>query len=137
MADIDSRSVGEGLTERTFGPIGISDFVRYQGASGDFNAIHHDPAFAQAAGYPGPFGVGMLSAGYVATFLTDIYGADKVRRLAVQFREQVWPGDVLTASGTVTGEVEVDGERRVRLDVKLVRQTGGSAIVGSAEFQLD
>jgi acyl dehydratase len=137
MTDTLPTTEGAALPERSFGPVGLTDFVRYQGASGDFNPIHHDPAFAQSAGYPGPFGVGMLSAGYMGTYLTDIYGADKVRRFAVQFREQVWPGDVLTATGAVTGLVEVDGEKRVQLDIKLLRQTGGSAIIGTAEFAVD
>jgi len=125
---------GSALPERTFGPVGITDFVRYQGASGDFNPLHHDDAFAKSAGYPGPFGVGMLSAGYIGTYLTDIGGAENVRVLRVQFREQVWPGDVLTASATVTGLVEVEGEKRVRLEVKMLRHTGGAAILGDAEF---
>ena len=34
------------------GPLTRTDFVRYQGASGDFNPIHHDEEFAQSAGYP-------------------------------------------------------------------------------------
>ena len=139
MSDVTDAAlvaVGTELPERSFGPVGLTDFVRYQGASGDFNPIHHDPAFAQSAGYPGPFGVGMLSAGYMGTYLTDMYGADLVRRLAIQFREQVWPGDVLTAQASVTGVTEHEGERHVQLDIKLLRQTGGAAILGSAEFAI-
>ena len=37
---------------REYGPLTRTDFVRYQGASGDFNPIHHDEEFAQAAGLP-------------------------------------------------------------------------------------
>ena len=84
--------------------------VRYQGASGDFNPIHHDEEFAKSAGYPSVFSVGMLQAGILASFATDWLGAANVRRYAVQFREQVWPGDHVVCSGKVTRRYE-DGGR--------------------------
>ena len=59
--DAAGRTALEPFTDA---PLTITDFVRYQGASGDFNAIHHDTAFAQASGYPGPFAVGMLTGGH-------------------------------------------------------------------------
>jgi acyl dehydratase len=77
----------------------ITDFVRYQGASGDFNAIHHDTAFAQASGYPGPFAVGMLTAGIAANYVTAHFGVDAVRRIRVRWQDQAWPGDALTYRG--------------------------------------
>ena len=46
-------AVGTALEPQEYGPLTLTDFVRYQGASGDFNPIHHDTAFAQAAGIPG------------------------------------------------------------------------------------
>src|SRR5436853_1867726 len=87
--------------EKKIGPLTITDFVRYQGASGDMNPIHHDAEFAQRAGYPGPFAVGMLQAGMLATYGTDRFGPENMRRFKVQFREQAWPGDVITYRGTV------------------------------------
>jgi acyl dehydratase len=82
-------------------PITITDFVKYQGASGDFNPIHHDTAFAEAAGFPGPFAVGMLPAGIAASYVTDRYGATSIRRFKVRWRNPAWPGDVLTYQGFV------------------------------------
>src|SRR5437899_24540 len=95
------------------GPVTRTAFVRYQGASGDMNPIHHDEEYATAAGFPTPFSVGMFQAGVLATWATDWLGAENVRRFKVRFKEQVWPGDTLTCSGTVTKEYEADGERRV------------------------
>lgn len=120
----------------TVGPLTRTDFVRYQGASGDFNPIHHDEEFAKAAGFPTVFSVGMLQAGILATYAIDWLGAEEVRRFAVQFREQVWPGDALTCSGTVTKRYEVDGERRVDLELVCTRQTGGTAVTGRATFRV-
>ncbi|WP_419469377.1 MaoC/PaaZ C-terminal domain-containing protein [Candidatus Frankia alpina] len=58
------------LPERWFGPLTMTDIVRYQGASGDLNPMHHDDELARGAGYPQAFGVGMLGAGYLATWLS-------------------------------------------------------------------
>ncbi|MGH2725781.1 MAG: MaoC/PaaZ C-terminal domain-containing protein, partial [Actinomycetota bacterium] len=37
-----------------------SHFVRYAGASGDFNPMHHDDTIATKVGYPSVFGHGMF-----------------------------------------------------------------------------
>ncbi|MCZ7527289.1 MAG: MaoC/PaaZ C-terminal domain-containing protein [Acidimicrobiia bacterium] len=126
----------EGATREplTVGPLTRTDFVRYQGASGDFNPIHHDEEFARSAGFPTVFSVGMLQAGILGTFATDWLGAENVRKFGVQFREQVWPGDVLTCEGTVARRYEEDGERKVDVDLVVTRQTGGVAIKGYATF---
>ena len=105
-----SYQPGDTLPERTFGPLTRTDFVRYQGASGDFNPIHHDEDFAKSAGFPTVFSVGMLQAGYLATYVTDLFGPSNVRNFRVRFSEQVWPGDVLTCTGSVT-EIATDEVR--------------------------
>ncbi len=115
-------------------PLTITDFVRYQGASGDMNPIHHDSSFASKAGYPTPFAVGMLQAGVLATFATDWLGADNVRSFKVQFREQAWPGDVLTYSGTIATVREQDGERLIDVELSCNRQGGGTHLKGWATF---
>ena len=120
---------------RSFGPLTRTDFVRYQGASGDFNPIHHDEEFARSAGFPTVFSVGMLQAGILGCYCTEWLGADNVRRFAVQFREQVWPGDHLACEATVRRRYEEAGERRVDLDLVVTRQeSGGAAIKGEATF---
>ena len=91
-------------------------------------------AYAKSAGFPTVFSVGMLQAGILATYVTDWLGAANVRRFGVQFREQVWPGDTLTCTGTVTKRYEDGGERLVDLELACTRQTGGTAIKGWATF---
>src|SRR4030088_1447296 len=86
---------------RDFGPLTRQMFVRYAGASGDLNPMHYDDQLAQSAGYPSVFAQGMFCAALRAGFATDWLGAGSVRRFSVRFREQVWPGDVLTCSGVV------------------------------------
>jgi acyl dehydratase len=121
-------------TPRQFGPLTRQMFVRYAGASGDLNPMHYDDELARSGGYPSVFGQGMLTASLLATFATDWLGADTIRRFAVRFREQVWPNDVLTCSGTVAAVVP-DGEGdRVTVDLAVRRQTGGVAVTGTADF---
>jgi acyl dehydratase len=116
------------------GPLTMTDIVRYQGASGDFYAIHHDEAFAKNAGFASPIALGMMQAGMLATWATDWLGAEQIRRFRVRFVEQVWPGDVLSCSGAVEREYEEAGEWRVDVELVCHRQTGGVAVLGWATF---
>jgi acyl dehydratase len=135
MPSWDELLEGSGPPPREVGPLTRTDFVRYQGASGDFNPIHHDEEFARSAGFPTVFSVGMLQAGILGCYCTDWLGPENVRRFAVQFREQVWPGDHLICEAKVARRYEVDGERRVDLEVLVTRkESGGPAVKGEATF---
>jgi acyl dehydratase len=127
-------TVGDTAEPRTFGPITRTDIVRYAGASGDFNPIHHDQTFAEKAGFPTVFSIGMFQAALLATYATDWLGPRNVRRFTVQFREQVWPDDELTCSGTIASVEPTDDGTEVEVDLTCTRQTGGVAIKGSARF---
>src|SRR4051794_10534546 len=120
MSTTESLDLGVGATlePKTFGPLTRTDIVRYAGASGDFNPIHHDEEFAASAGFPTVFSMGMLQAGILAAYVTDQFGPRNVRRFASRFKEQVWPGDTLTCSGVVTGRKELDdGSTTVQLEL--------------------
>ena len=108
-----------------------TDLVRYAGASGDFNPIHHDETFARAAGNPTVFGHGMLTAGFVARCLTDFVGAGNLRRYKVRFATRVWPGDTITCTGTVTRCYEVDGETLIDGECVATNQKGETAVTGT------
>lgn len=128
----------------TVGPVTRTDFVRYQGASGDMNPIHHDEEFARASGFDSPFAVGMYQAGLLGTFATDWLGAQNVRTFRVRFKEQVWPGDTLTCTVTSVREysgpgydadgAEVAEQAKADLALECTRQTGGVAVQAWATF---
>ncbi len=97
----------------TIGPITRTDVVRYQGASGDMNPIHHDEPFARGAGYDAPLVVGMFHAGAMATRVAQEIGYENVRGTRIRWKAQVWPGDVLTCTPTERdGEIEVEATKR-------------------------
>jgi acyl dehydratase len=128
----ETLNVGDEREPFVAAPLTVTDFVRYQGASNDMNPIHHDTEFAQAAGFPRPFAVGMLQAGVLGTYLTEWFGPSAIRRFRVQFREQAWPGDELTYTGTVVAKREEAGERLVDLELAATRQTDGVHLKGWA-----
>jgi acyl dehydratase len=128
--------VGEKATDKDYGPLTTRMFVRYAGASGDLNPMHYDDTLARAAGHPSVFSQGMHSAALLASFAVDWLGAENVRRFRVRFREQVWPGDVLTCSGEVTSAERNENGWLVMADLTATRPTGGIAVSASADFLL-
>jgi acyl dehydratase len=130
---VTATSVSEG-EERTqeFPPLTRTMFVKYAGASGDFNPMHHDDTIASQVGNPSVFGHGMLTMGLAARVVKDWFGPEAIRRLQVRFAKQVWPGDVLTATAKVTGTREENGEQVADLDITVVNQDGVQSIVGQA-----
>jgi acyl dehydratase len=110
-----------------------TQIVQYAGASGDFNPLHTDEVFTtKIAGYPSVFAHGMLTMGLTGTLLTDAVGDGKLRTFGVRFRSQVWPGDVLTATATVTDVVRSADGTEVSLDVETVNQKGEVVVSGTA-----
>src|SRR2546427_13226382 len=66
-------------------PVQRIQLTRYAGASGDFNPIHQDAAFAKAAGMGDVFAHGMLSMGFVAQSVTECFADGTVRKVAARF----------------------------------------------------
>jgi acyl dehydratase len=89
--------------------------VRYAGASGDFNPIHIDEAFAKQVGLPGRILHGLWTMAQVARAHTDAAGGpEKLKRLSVQFRGMGQLGEEIVVTGTVRevadGVANVDSE---------------------------
>lgn len=80
-----------------WGPISRTDLVRYAGASGDFNPLHHDPDYAKAQGFPDVMAHGMYTAGLLATSLCRWFGQQRVSAFSVRFMAPVFPADQLLA----------------------------------------
>jgi acyl dehydratase len=127
-------AVGESREQVLVEQLSRTQIVQYAGASGDFNPIHHDEPFAtQRAGYPSVFAHGMLTMGLTGRLLTDWLGDGVLRSFGVRFVRQVWPGDTLTAKGTVKA-VGADG--RVEIELVTTNQRGEPVVAGEAVAQL-
>src|SRR2546425_11009217 len=85
-------------------PVQQIQLTRYAGASGDFNPIHQDAAFAKAAGMGDVFAHGMLSMGFVAQSVTDWLGVGTVRKIGVRLAALGGLGDVITCRGRAVAQ---------------------------------
>ncbi|MBK0870351.1 MaoC family dehydratase N-terminal domain-containing protein [Saccharopolyspora sp. HNM0986] len=92
---------GAELPTREVGPVTQTDVVRFAGAGGDFNPLHHDPEFARSAGFSGVLAMGQMHAGMLAAWLTDWAGVEHLREYEVRFAAPVFLGDTLSFSGQV------------------------------------
>ncbi len=110
--------------------------VKYAGAGGDFNPIHHDESFATAIGLPSVFAMGLMQGGYLARALTDWVGVGNLRLYKIRFTGQVWPGETIICKARVARKYEEGGERRMECDLSVVNQNGDSKITGTAVVAL-
>jgi acyl dehydratase len=130
----EDLSVGTEAPPLVVENISRTHFVRYAGASGDFNPMHHDDTVATSIGNPSVFGHGMLTAGLMARVLKDWFGPAALRRFQVRFSKQVWPGETLTCTATVTGlrDAEESGVGLVDVECQVVNQDGEAKLTGTA-----
>lgn len=126
-------SVRDAGPEFEYGPLTRTNFVRYAGASGDFNPMHHDETFAQGVGLPSVFGHGMFTAGVLSRAIVDWVGVENVRSYGCRFTSRVWPGDVLTCKITVADKLD---DNLAELDAKVENQDGEVVLTGTATVKL-
>jgi acyl dehydratase len=128
--------VGDAPPPLICGPLTRTQFVRYAGASHDFNPNHHDEVYATANGNKAVFGMGMLAGGFCARQLTDWFGVAALAKLRIRFASRFWPGDVLTCTAKVTGKREENGKRLIDCEFSATSQTGEVIIRGDATAAL-
>ena len=114
---------------REIGPVTRTDFVRFAGAGGDFNPVHHDDEYARKLGFPSVFAMGMFPAGLVGAFVSDWAGPRDVAQLDIRFVAQTWPDEVLV----VAAENVVSEAAGARADIS-VTAGGEPRLTGSVAF---
>lgn len=137
MGTTDLHRGTEGPDPLVVGPLTRTDFVRYQGASGDMNPVHHDEAFARDAGFDAPLGIGMFTAGLMNTYAVDWLGAENVRATRVRWKAPVFPGDTLVCSGKVDRVYEQDVRHHVDIEVVCNKDSGENAAIAWMTFVID
>lgn len=134
--DFDSLQIGDAPAPLVCGPLTRTEFVRYAGASHDFNPNHHDEIYAHANGNKAVFGMGMLAGGYCARLLTDWFGDGSLSRLRIRFASRFWPDDVLTCTAKITEKGKDDRAGSVECEFSAVNQNGEVIIRGDATAKL-
>ena len=130
LGDVREEVVVENLTR--------TQLVMYSGASGDYNPLHTDEIYTtKVAGYPSVFAHGMLSMGLTGKMLTNYVGDGRLTKFGVRFTSQVWPGDTLTATATITKLYKEGEESFADIDVITCNQEGTVVVRGYATAYLD
>jgi 3-hydroxybutyryl-CoA dehydratase len=111
---------------------------RYARASGDFNPIHVDPAFAGQTPFGGTIAHGMLLLAYLSEMLTAAFGQGWLAggRLKIRFKGAARPQDTVTIGGRVQRVKEGHEGRRLWCDVECLNQRGEVLVTGRAEVKL-
>lgn len=105
---------------------------RYAGASGDFNPIHLDDAFARSVGLPSRILHGLYTMALVARAQTESAGGPaRLKRLAVQFRGAAVPEQEIVVTSKL---VEVRDGRAI---VSATATQAGKAIIRNATVELE
>ena len=130
--------VGDSYQEEICNNLSRTQIVMYAGTSGDYNPLHSDEIFTtEIAGYPSVFAHGMLTMGMTGKMLTNYVGDGQLTYYGVRFTSQVWPGDTLTATATVTDIREEDGQQIADIDLSTTNEEGTEVIKGKASARLD
>ena len=123
---------GAALDPITRGPISRSQIDRFAAATGDFNPIHTDEAFAQKVGFPSVIAHGPLTLAFLTQALGHNFGAEKVRSVNAQFRAPILPGDTLRVEGTVT---DVAGGRAA-CELRVIRGADDVVATGAGSAEI-
>ena len=129
--------VGQSHTERVVENLSRTQIVMYAGVSGDYNPLHTDEVYTvQAAGYKSVFAHGMLTMGLTGKALTNFVGNGTLKNFGVRFTNQVWPGDTLDTTVTVTAIRDEGGKKLADLNLSTVNQDGKEVMNGTATATL-
>jgi acyl dehydratase len=125
---------GMELPEVAKGPITRNQLVDYASASGDYNKLHYDEAFAKKAGLQGPIAHGMLVMGMVGSYFTDMIKDGALKSFKIRFAGMTNENDTLTFKGKVVKLYQENNENLIEIEVTSQTQdnritTQGSAIV--------
>jgi 3-hydroxybutyryl-CoA dehydratase len=110
----------------TFGATLITQAVKYAGASGDFNPLHHDLETARRAGFDAIVVHGSLNAARLAHVLAIRVGVEGLSEFAVRFERPALLGEPLAAAWRRADDV---------VDMTLFREdTGQQAVSAQARY---
>lgn len=122
--------------------------VRFAGASGDFNPLHYEDAFAKAAGQPRPIVHGQLKRAWLVQLVVDWVGdPGLLRKLSVRFRAADLPrfmktmtepqeGETWTCKGKVLRKKEDEGQHLVDCEIWVENGKGEKTTTGTATVAL-
>jgi acyl dehydratase len=110
--------VGQPIPPLVVGALSPTTVVKFQAATGEFAAPHHDYEFARSLGLPGTILPGPLMFAYQAQLMTDWIGPGGwLSELRAGFKGIGLVGHEFCVEGTVVNKYFTDGENWVECDV--------------------
>lgn len=145
MADkiyFDDIKIGDSMPAFISAPITRTQLVRYAGASGDFNPLHHDETFVAMFGMQRVIAQGMFIMGITSNAITQWIDNKYLKNFKVRFSGMTEPADLTDfentkarATITITGEVVkkfVEGnENLIQCDIRAMDALGSVKLTGS------
>ena len=139
--NFDTMKVGDAIPVYTSAPITRTQLVRYAGASGDFNPLHHDETFVRMIGMGTVIAHGMFIMGIAGEAITSWIDNKDLRKFSVHFLSMTQPVNLddfeqtkgratITVSGKVIEKYEENGEKRIRCDIIAQDAQGSRKLTG-------
>jgi acyl dehydratase len=137
----DDIKVGDAIPVYTSAPITRTHLVRYAGASGDFNPLHHDDSFIKMIGLDNVIAHGMLIMGIAGEAITSWIDQRNLRKFNARFLSMTEPVDwnnventknraTIIISGKVVKKYEENGEKRIQCDIVAKDILGSRKLAG-------
>lgn len=139
--NFDALRVDDVLPAYTSQPITRTHLVRYAGASGDFNPLHHDETFARTIGREEVIAHGMFIMGIAGEAVTSWIDYINLRKFSVHFLSMTEPVNLddwentkdratITVSGRVLEKYQEQDEKRIRCEVIAQDAQGSRKLTG-------
>ena len=137
----DDIKIGDTIPTYTSTPITRTHLVRYAGASGDFNPLHHDETFIKMIGMDNVIAHGMLIMGIASEAITSWIDKRNLRKFNARFLSMTEPVDwndvestknraTIIISGKVVKKYEENGEKRIKCDIVAKDALGSRKLTG-------
>ena len=133
--------IGNEMPTYTSAPITRTHLVRYAGASGDFNPLHHDQTFVKIIGVKNVIAHGMLIMGIVGEAITSWIENKYLRNFNARFMSMTEPVDwdnventkdraTIIVSGKVVKKFEENGEKKIECEIIAEDALGSKKLSG-------
>lgn len=134
--DFNVLEVGDPLPPLAKDPITKVQFVRYAGASGDFNPLHTDDSVAQKGGMKGVIAQGVLIMGFMGQAISGWVNKRDLKRFKVRFMGMTYPGDIITVRATIMEKKKTEAGFFVLCDTVALDQNNEIKVSGQFEVSV-
>ncbi|MDI6741495.1 MAG: MaoC/PaaZ C-terminal domain-containing protein [Smithella sp.] len=133
--------IGSDMPEYVTVPLSRTHLVRYAGASGDFNPLHHDQTFAKMIGMKNIIAHGLLIMGIAGEAIISWIGTKNLRKFGVRFLSMTEPVDLddvektkdratIIIKGKVIKKYKENGENKFECEITAQDALGSKKLSG-------